>query len=225
MLKPAPAIRILIADDHGIMRAGLRVLLNAEADMEIIGEASNSADALSMAEALHPDIALLDLSMPGAGGIEVTRRLCATCPTMRTLILTVHEDQAMLREALNAGAAGYIIKRAIEAELIMAIRAIYGGDRYVHPYMTAALLQTGSRPYAGRTEPRETLTPREIDILQHIALGYTNRQTADALHISVRTVETHRAHLMSKLQLEGRAALVRYAREHGLLKDPTNLLS
>ena len=225
MIKSAPAIRILIADDHGIMRAGLRALLNAEADMDIIGEAANSADALSIAEALHPDIAILDLSMPGAGGIEVTRRLCATCPNMRTLILTVHEDQAMLREALSAGAAGYIIKRAIEAELIMAIRAIHNGDRYVHPYMAAALLQTGSPNRRHGTEPRETLTPREIDILQHIALGYTNRQTADALHISIRTVETHRAHLMAKLQLEGRAALVRYAREHGLLEDTPGLFT
>ncbi len=223
MLKPAPSMRILIADDHGIMRAGLRALLSAETDMEIVGEAATGADALDMAEALRPDIAILDLSMPGRGGIEVTRRLSAAYPSLRILILTVHEDEVMLREALSAGAAGYIIKRAIEAELIMAVRALHQGDFYVHPIMAAALLRTFIPSRGPVAAASEILTPRETEVLQYIALGYTNRQTADVLHISIRTVETHRAHLMAKLHLEGRAALVRYAREQGLLQDPGTL--
>jgi two-component system, NarL family, response regulator NreC len=223
MLKPPQPIRILIADDHGIMRAGLRALLNAEADMDVVGEAATGADALQMADALRPDVAILDLSMPGADGIEVTRRLSAAYPDMHTLILTVHEDQVMLREALDAGAAGYIIKRAIEAELIMAVRTVHHGDLYVHPFMAAALIRSVMPNRPAGTDTAECLTPRETEILQYIALGYTNRQIADALHISVRTVETHRAHLMAKLSLEGRAALVRYAREHDLLKDAGKL--
>jgi two-component system, NarL family, response regulator NreC len=214
-----PPIRILLADDHGILRAGLRMLLNAEADMDVVGEAEDSAEALWMAESAHPDMVILDLSMPGVGGIEVTRQLSAAYPTLRILILTVHEDQALLREALSAGAAGYILKRASAAELIIAVRTVHRGNLYVHPIMATALLHTLIPKTAPQAGSLETLTPREIEILRHIALGYTNRQIADALHISIRTVETHRAHLMAKLQLNDRAALVRYTREHGLLAD------
>lgn len=223
MLKPPQPIQILIADDHGIMRAGLRALLNAEADMDVVGEAATGADTLQLADALRPDVAILDLSMPGTDGIEVTRQLSAAYPGMHTLILTVHEDQAMLLAALDAGAAGYIIKRAVEAELITAIRTVHRGDLYVHPFMATALVRSvmSSRPAGAGAA--EGLTPRETEILQYIALGYTNRQIADTLHISVRTVETHRAHLVAKLSLEGRAALVRYAHEHGLLKDSGKL--
>jgi two-component system, NarL family, response regulator NreC len=223
MLKPSQPIRILIADDHGIMRAGLRALLNAEADMDVVGEAATGADALQLADALRPDVAIVDLSMPGTDGIEVTRQLSAAYPGMHTLILTVHEDQAMLLAALDAGAAGYIIKRAIEAELIAAIRTVHRGDLYVHPFMATALVRSVMSDRPAGTGTAEGLTPRETEILQYIALGYTNRQIADTLHISVRTVETHRAHLTAKLSLEGRAALVRYAREHGLLEDAGKL--
>jgi two-component system response regulator NreC len=211
-------IRILIADDHGVLRAGLRALLNAETDMEVIGEAAEGQAALRMAEELKPDVALLDLSMPGLGGIEITRLLKTASPAVRVLILTVHEDESLLREAMRSGASGYITKRAIEAELINAVRSVWRGDLYVHPSMTRALLE-GLSPNSAADEPVEPLTAREIEVLQFLAQGYTNRQIAEELCISTRTVESHRANLMGKLGLHGRVALVRYARERGLLDE------
>jgi len=210
-------IRILIADDHGVLRAGLRVLLNAEPDMQVVGEAAAGHETLRLASELRPDVVLLDLSMPDLGGIEVTRRIKTALPETRVLILTVHEDERLLREAIRAGAAGYIVKRAVEAELINAIRVIWRGDLYVHPAMTRVLLK-GLVPSSPTDEqPVESLTPRDIEVLRLIAQGYTNREIADLLSLSVRTVESHRANIMDKLGLRGRAELVRYAREHGLL--------
>ncbi len=216
------SIRLLIADDHGVLRAGLRALLNAEPEFEVVGEAETGEEALHMAESLRPDVVLLDVSMPGLSGIEVTREMKARFPDMRVLILTVHEDETLLREALRAGAAGYIVKRAMEEELIAAILAVWRGDLYVHPAMTRALLQDVAERQreeaASRGENQlAQLTPREREVLRLIALGYTNRQIADKLCISVRTVETHRSNLTDKLGTRSRAQLVRIAREHGLL--------
>ncbi len=216
-------IRLLIADDHGVLRAGLRALLSAEPEFEVVGEAETGDEVLRKAEMLHPDVVLLDISMPGPSGIEVTRELKARFPDMRVLILTVHEDETLLREALRAGAAGYIVKRAVEEELIAAILAVWRGDLYVHPAMTRVLLQDVAEGQRGAsTSPGEDqlaqLTPRERDVLRLIALGYTNRQIADKLCISVRTVETHRANLTGKLGVRSRVQLVRIAREHGLLE-------
>ncbi len=211
-------IRLLIADDHGVLRAGLRALLNAEPDMQVIGEAADGQVALRLAAELGPDVVLLDLNMPGLGGLEVTRQIKAIAPGARVLILTFHEDEALLREAIQAGAGGYITKRAIESELINAVRAVYQGDLYVHPSMTRALLANqASAPMADK-DLIEQLTPREIEVLRYIAKGYANRQIAETLNISVRTVESHRANLMDKLDLRGRVELVRYAKEHGLLE-------
>jgi len=215
-------IRLLIADDHGVLRAGLRALLSAEPEFEVIGEAETGEEALHMAESLRPDVVLLDVSMPGPSGIEVTRELKGRFPDMRVLILTVHEDETLLREALRAGAAGYIVKRAVEEELIAAILAVWRGDIYVHPAMTRALLHDvveGQRDEtaSGGEDQFAQLTPREREVLRLIALGYTNRQIADKLCISVRTVETHRSNLTDKLGTRSRAQLVRIAREHGLL--------
>ena len=212
------SIRILIADDHGVLRAGLRALLNAEPGLEVVGEAADGLTALQLAAELRPDVALMDLSMPGLDGIQVTRQLKETLPGTRVLILTVHEDESLLREAIQAGASGYIIKRAVESELINAIRAVCSGDLYVHPTLTRALLRDLSPAIASDQAPTESLTPREIDVLRLIAQGYTNRQVAEKLHVSVRTVESHRANLTSKLDIASRAELVRYAREHGLLE-------
>lgn len=210
-------IRILIADDHGVLRAGLRALLNAETGMQVVGEAADGQETLRLADQLRPDIVLLDISMPGPGGIEITRRLKEKT---RTLILTVHEDESLLREAIRAGAGGYITKRAIESELINAIHAVQRGDLYVHPAMTRALLQHTSPTPTSHASQIEPLTPRETQVLQLIAQGYTNRQTAEVLSISARTVESHRANLMDKLGLRGRVDLVRYAQKHGLLALP-----
>lgn len=211
-------IRILIADDHGVLRAGLRALLSAESELEVVDEASNGEEALALATELQPDVILLDISMPGSSGIDVTRRLKQTLPQARVLILTVHEDEGLLQEAIQAGASGYIIKRAVESELIDAIRAVWRGDLYVHPAMTRALLKEISpAPPAAKEAPVEALTPREVEVLRLIAQGYTNRQMADMLSISVRTVESHRSNLMGKLNLRSRVELVRYARENKLI--------
>ena len=212
------SIRILIADDHGVLRAGLRALLSAEPDLEVVGEAADGHEILSLASELRPEVVLLDISMPGLSGIEVTRRLKEILPDARVLILTFHEDESLLQEAIRAGAAGYIVKRAAESELIDAIRAIWRGDLYVHPVMTRALLKDLAPSPVSNKAPGESLTPREIEVLRLIAQGYTNRQTAETLSISVRTVESHRSNLMDKLSLHSRVGLVRYAKEHGLIE-------
>jgi len=211
------ATRVLIADDHAIVRAGLRALLKGEAGLDLVGEASGGEEALRLVESLHPDILVLDLSMPDLDGIQVTRRIQATSPGVRVLILTVHEDEALLREAIRAGAAGYILKHAAEAELISAIHTVLMGDIYVHPQLIRALLVEPPKPGPPGPQPEEILTPRELDVLSRIVQGYTNRQIAEELTLSVRTVEGYRANMTGKLGVHSRAELVRYAREHGLL--------
>jgi len=212
------AIRILIADDHGVLRAGLRALLNTEPSLEVVGEAADGNEALRLTSELQPDIVLMDISMPDCGGIEATRRLTELRPDVGVLILTVHEDKGLLREAIRAGAAGYILKRAVESELINAIQAVSRGDLYVHPAMTRALLPDVISVPAANQMAIERLTPREVEVLRLIVTGHTNRQIADVLTLSVRTVESHRANLMDKLDLHSRVELVRYAAKHGLFE-------
>lgn len=212
------AIRILIADDHGVLRAGLRALLNTEPSLEVVGEAADGNEALRLTSELQPDIVLMDISMPDCGGIEATRRLTELRPDVGVLILTVHEDKGLLREAIRAGAAGYILKRAVESELINAIQAVSRGDLYVHPAMTRALLPDVNSVPAANQMAVERLTPREVEVLRLIVTGHTNRQIADVLTLSVRTVESHRANLMDKLDLHSRVELVRYAAKHGLFE-------
>lgn len=211
------AVRVLIADDHSVVRAGLRALLDGVEDLEVVGEASDSAETLHSAGILRPDIVLLDLSMPGTGGIEVTRRLKQTLPETRVLILTVHEDGTLLREAIRAGASGYILKRAVEADIVAAIHVVRRGELYVHPAMTRLLLhEPAPKGATTRHDPR-ALSRRETDVLRLLARGYTNRQAAEELGLSVRTVEAHRANLMAKLGLRNRAELVRWAAANKLL--------
>jgi len=183
-----------------------------------VGEAVDGKQTITLSEELEPDVVLLDVSLPDQSGIEVTRSLKELHPGTRVLILTVHEDEGLLQEAIQAGAAGYIIKRAVESELIDAIRAVSRGDIYVHPAMTRALFKDMTPTPRAKDSPIEAPTPREIDVLRFIAQGYTNRQTAEALSISVRTVESHRANLMSKLGLSSRVELVRYAKENGFIE-------
>jgi len=210
-------IRIIVADDHGVLRAGLRAVLNAEPDMVVVGEAGDGPTALRLATELCPDILLLDISMPGMNGVEVTRQLKKAQPDVHALILTLHEDEGLLQEAIRAGASGYIVKRAVESELISAIQAVYRGDIYIHPAMTRALLKDVSPSLVTEEETTEPLSPREVEVLRLVAEGHTNRQIAEMLHVSVRTVESHRANLMGKLELSSPAQLVRYALEHGFL--------
>jgi len=209
------SLRILIVDDHGVLRAGLRAILGEETNYQVVGEASTSDEAVRAAVSLKPNIVLLDLSIPGIGGIEVTRQLREKLPDTRVVILTVHEDAALLRASLEAGASAYVVKRALESELLSAIQAAVNGDVYVHPSMTRILLEERRAAEAPprRSNP-EAVTTREIDIVKLITRGYTNRQMADELGLSVRTVESHRANIMGKLGLTSRAELVRWAVEH-----------
>jgi two-component system response regulator NreC len=212
-------IRILIADDHSLIRTGLRTILNAQPGFEIVGEAADGSEALRLAQDLRPDVVLTDISMPGpvGGGITVARRLKEMLPDIRVLILTVHEDESLLREAVRVGAAGYIVKRAAETELVSAIEAACRGELYIHPAMTRLLFK---EPAPASTPDRlldESLTQREIDVLRLLAKGYTNRQIADVLSLSMRTVEGHRSSLMSKLNVHSRVELTSFAEEHGLL--------
>jgi len=208
--------RILIVDDHPVLRSGLRVLLAADPGLEVVGEAGTGEETLSLAEELHPDVVLLDIGMPGESGIETVRRLKAKLPELKVLFLTMHEEEGMLLEALAAGGDGYLIKRADEPEILQAIRAVQRGDLYVHPTMPRALLSQSELPEQPK-EPIEPLTPREIDVLRLLAKGNTNRQIAERLTLSIRTIESHRANLMGKLGLTSRVELVTYAEERGLL--------
>jgi two-component system response regulator NreC len=209
--------KVLIADDHAIVRTGLRTLLQAEPSLELVGEATGGYEAIELLEETRPDVLLLDISMPDLDGIAVLKQIKARFSDLRILILTIHEDQAMLREAIRAGASGYILKRAAESELISAINILMRGDMYVDPAMMRELLDESIHPPQTQNESYESLTPRETEVLTYIVQGYTNRQIGEVLNISVRTVEGHRANLSGKLGLQSRVDLVRYAREHGLI--------
>lgn len=211
------SVRILVADDHGVLRAGLHVLLNAVPDFEVVGEAADGDQVLTLAGGLRPDVVVLDINMPGPDGIEVTRRLKESLPHVRVLILSVYEDESLLRAAVRAGASGYIVKRAVGTELIDAIYAVCREELYVHPAMTRALLKDFQPTLTSGQIPVMTLTPREAEVLRLIAEGHTNRQVAEILTISVRTVESHRSNLMGKLGFDSRVELVRYAKRHSLL--------
>ena len=209
--------KVVIADDHAVVRAGLRALLQDTPQLELIAEASGGVEALELVKKLQPEILVLDLSMPDMDGISVTRQLKELHLITRVLILTVHEDEALLKEAIQAGASGYILKQAAESELVSAIQVILRGDLYVDPSLLRSLLNEQVKTQPVHTGIVEPLTPREVDVLKLIVEGHTNRQIAEHLSISVRTVEGHRANLSEKLGLHSRVELVRYAKEHGLI--------
>jgi two-component system response regulator NreC len=210
--------RVVIADDHAIVRAGLRALIHDEIGLELIGEAAGGYEAIELVERNQPEILVLDISMPDLDGISVTRKLKQNFPNLNILILTLHEDEAMLKEAIKAGASGYILKRAAESELISAIQVILRGDMYVDPSMLRSLLGEPIPASPQHSIRAETLTPRETEILKLIVDGFTNRQIGEHLNISIRTVEGHRANISDKLGLHSRLELVRYARQHGMIE-------
>ncbi len=217
--------RILLADDHAILRAGLKLLLDAQSDMQVVGEAPNGARALALAEDLQPDLILLDLTMPGLGGLDVLRTLKDIAPDSRVLVLTMHDDRSYLQQALALGAAGYVVKKAVDSELLNAIRAVMRGERYVHSAMLDKLLTLDTaEPPASAGSGSEIdrwaeLSNRELDVLRLVALGHTNSEIAHQLAISVKTVETYRARGMEKLGLSTRAQLVRDALARGILDE------
>lgn len=212
------AIRIIIADDHGILRAGLKSLLSADPNLQVVGEAANGEETLRQVNEFKPNVTIMDIGMPGNEGLEATRQVIQSSPNTKVIMLTMHEDGAVLQECLRAGAAGYIIKRAVEGELIDAIYAVNRGIIYIHPSLVPLLVARPVTTDAHKSFDPDTLTEREIEILGLIVQGYTNREMGDALNISVRTVETHRSNLMEKLNLHSRVDLVRYAKEHKLIK-------
>jgi len=192
----------------------MRRLLAADPELEVVGEAGTGAEVLLRTGELRPDLVLLDISMPGGNGIETTRALKAKFPGVLVVFLTMHEEEGMLKEALSAGGDGYVVKRADEPEILRAIHTVRDGNLYVHATMTRGLAPA---PPGKRQVPAEILTPREVDVLRLLARGNTNRQIAELLNLSIRTVETHRANLMGKLGLASRVELVTYAEEHELL--------
>lgn len=210
-------IKVLIADDHAIVRAGLRALITSERDFDLIGEASGGVEAIEKVTRLAPDVLVLDISMPDLDGIEVIKALKAAGSTCAILVLTLHEDDALLREAIRLQAAGYILKHAAESELISAIRSVYRGELYIHPKMIRGLLQQPAPAFNSNQSPQESLTEREKEVLKLIVQGYTNKQMAVELGISIRTIEGHRANLTDKLGIRSRVDLMRYARIHHLI--------
>lgn len=212
------ATSILLADDHAVLRTGLRLLINSQPDMQVVGEAGNGSEAVALARELNPDVVLLDLNMPGMDGLQAIPLLRRDAPHSRILILTMHDDVTYLREALRAGASGYILKKAVDSELLMAIQTVMRGEVYVHSAMSARLLETIDTPTpAAAPSPWENLSERERDVLRFVALGYTNAEIASELFLSVKTVETYRTRGMEKLNLQTRAQLVKSALERGLL--------
>jgi len=211
---------VALCDDHGIVRSGLRRIIDAEDDLEVVGEAGSVHEAIMLAGEERPDIFVMDLSLPDGSGITATAEVRKVSPATRVLVLTVHDDVAYLRRAFEAGADGYIVKEAADVELVQAVRQVASGRQYVHPTLGAALLAPDAPP-ARLGGPGGELSEREAEVLRSIALGLTNAEISERLFVSVRTVETHRAHVQQKLNIRSRAELVRFARDVGLLDDET----
>lgn len=207
-------IRILLADDHALVRQGLGMILGAQKDMEIVGQAGNGNEAIAMAEKLKPDVVVMDVAMPELNGVEATRRLAASLPRTRVLALSMHKDSVYVREILRAGARGYLLKDSGDADLVAAVRAIAKGEGYISPSVSDAVLSDYRKHV---TDPLDLLTSREREVLQHIAEGQTNKEIATALNLSVYTVEAHRGRIMEKLNLHSTGELVRFALRNGLI--------
>jgi DNA-binding NarL/FixJ family response regulator len=220
-------IRVVIADDHAVVRDGLRALVEAQPGLSVIGEAADGDEAWQRACSLRPDVLLLDLSMPGAGGAEAAERITRDCPAVRVLALTMHEERGYVARLLRAGAAGYVLKRTASAELVRAIRTVAAGGTYVDPSLAGALLaeqaQRAARAPGAAGSERvgvlRDLTARENEVLRLVALGHSNKEMAATLEVSVKTIETHKANGMAKLGLKSRAGLVRFAMEEGWLGE------
>ncbi len=210
-------IRVLIVDDHAVVRSGLRRVLEAEADLETVGEAENAERAVFAAIELKPDVVLMDVVMPGQSGIEGMPALLQAVPAAKVLVLSMQDDPRYVREAFAAGASGYVLKEAADTEVVGAIRAVAAGESYVHPALGARLVAAEAEER--RRAQDDPLSEREREVLRLLALGHTNQEIAKLLYISVRTAETHRAHIMQKLRLGSRAEHVRYALSEGLLDE------
>jgi two-component system response regulator NreC len=213
-------IRVMIVDDHAILRAGLRMLVNAQADMEVVLEAPDGEKAVHGIRETKPDVTLLDLTMPRVGGMKALQEIARNCHETRVLVLTMHDDPAYLRSALAAGASGYLLKRAVDAELLAAIRAVHHGGIFVDPRLASVLVEDvlakkGAK--TGATQPVNILSDRELQVLKLVARGYSSAQIAKQIAVGVKTVETYRSRLSEKLGLRTRSDLIRFAVQMGLL--------
>ena len=213
-------LRIFLADDHAVLRDGLKALVNAQADMEVIGEADNGTSAWQKAKELRPDVVLMDVSMPQLSGAQATERLKQACPDVRVLALTAYEDKGYLDQLLRAGASGFLLKRAATDELIQAVRVVAAGGMYVDPTLAGKVLSRFIRqPSLKQSTQRSELSDREAEVLRSMAWGYSNKEIAARLNISVKTVETYKARLAEKLEFKSRTEIVRYAIRQGWLQD------
>jgi two-component system, NarL family, response regulator NreC len=210
-------IRVLLVDDHAVVRSGLRLLLDREEDIEFAGEAGDADAAEREARREKPDVVVLDVTLPGRSGIEAMPAIKAAAPGARVLVLSMQDDPSYVREAFAAGAMGYVLKEAADTEVVAAVREVAAGGRYVHPALGARLAAADADARA--RQQYDPLSDREREVLRLLALGHTNQEIAKMLYISVRTAETHRAHIMQKLRLSTRAELVRYALANGLLDE------
>ena len=211
------SIRVLVVDDHAVVRSGIRLLLEAEDDIEVVAEAGTAEEAIRAARLEKPDVVLLDVVMPGRSGIDATPDLMAAAKHAAVLVLSMQDDPSYVREAFASGASGYVLKEAVDVEVVQAVREVAAGRQYVHPAL-GARLAAAEAEQAAKTAS-DPLSDREREVLRLLALGHTNQEIAGMLYISVRTAETHRAHIMRKLGLETRAELVRYALSSGLLDE------
>jgi DNA-binding NarL/FixJ family response regulator len=211
------SVRVLVVDDHAVVRAGLRLLLDAEQDMEAVGEAGSAREAVFQARSVKPDVILLDVVMPEQSGLDAIPTLLHERPETKILVLSMQDDPQYVRQAFSAGASGYVLKEAADTEVVAAVREVARGGRYVHPELGARLVSAETEER--RRAEEDPLSDREREVLRLLALGHTNQEIAKRLYISVRTAETHRAHIMQKLRLQSRAELVRYALAQGLLEQ------
>lgn len=211
-------IRVVLADDHAVVREGLKVLLNAQPDIEVVGEAADGESACRAANDLAPDVLVMDLSMPVLGGADATARVRRDCPTVRVLALTVHEEPLYLTQLLRAGASGYVLKRAAASELVQAVRTVARGDTYIDPSLAGAVVEGYLDARAAAERPtQDALSEREREVLERIARGFSNKEIAAELGLSVKTVETYKARVAEKLSLRTRVDIVRYAARQGWL--------
>jgi two-component system, NarL family, response regulator NreC len=210
-------IRVVIVDDHALVRSGLRLVLEAEDDIQVEDEGGTADEAVRLARLHKPDVVLLDVTMPGRSGLEAAGEIKEAAPKASILVLSMQDDPSYVREAFASGASGYLLKEAADAELVAAVRDVAAGGRYVHPTLGARL--AAAEAEADARAAADPLSDREREVLRLLALGHTNQEIAKMLYISVRTAETHRAHIMQKLRLGTRAELVRYALQHGLLEE------
>lgn len=213
--RQTEAVRIVLADDHAVMRSGLRMLLEAEPGFEVVAEAGDAQSAVRYVRGHKPDVLILDLNMPGGSGLDVIPQLTQEFPATKIVVLTMQRDPAFARQALRSGAMGYVLKSAADAELVLAVGLAAGGQTYLNPQLGAKL---AAQPVDAR--PGD-LTDRELEVLRLVALGHTNPEIASQLYVSVRTVEAHRSHIHQKLGLNTRAALVRFALEHRMIEPPS----